>query len=108
MRCASLFRNLLVNNGGRAKCGLFSFAYRAPIDSVLCFAILSSMTIDWTDIYKKYAGKWVAIDPDDQTKVIAADVDARKAYEASIKFGKEGILHRVPEEVVDFVGNHEI
>lgn len=68
------------------------------------YAMISRMTIDWTEIYKKYPGKWVAIDPDDQTTVVAADTDAKRAHAESQKKGKEGILHRVPEEVIDFAG----
>ena len=48
---------------------------------------------------------WVAIDAsDEETWVIAADFDARKAYAQSVEIGKPAILHRVPEEVIDFVG----
>jgi len=59
---------------------------------------------DWTNIYKKYAGKWVAIDAEDEQTVIAADTDAKKAYAESTRKGKRAILHRVPEEVMDFAG----
>lgn len=62
------------------------------------------MAIDWTEMYKKYAGKWVAIDFEDEVTVVAADVDAKKAYAESAKRGKRAILHRIPEEVIDFVG----
>ena len=62
------------------------------------------MAIDWTEIYKNYPGKWVAIDADDEITVIAADADAKKVYAESAKKGKKGILHRVPEEVIDFAG----
>ena len=62
------------------------------------------MSIDWTDIYSRYAGKWVAIDSNDEQTVVAADSDAKKAYEESLRAGKHAILHRVPEEVIDFAG----
>lgn len=62
------------------------------------------MTTDWTKIYKKYAGKWVAIDPSDDTTVLAADADAGKAYAKGTRGGRRAILHRVPEEVINFVG----
>jgi hypothetical protein len=62
------------------------------------------MTKDWSGIYKKYPGMWVAIDAEDEETVVAADHDARKAYTASLTQGKTAILHRVPEEVIDFVG----
>ena len=59
---------------------------------------------DWSEIYRKYPGQWVAIDADDEVTVVAADIDARKAYAESKRIGKRAILHRVPEEVIDFVG----
>jgi hypothetical protein len=62
------------------------------------------MMKDWSGIYKKYPGMWVAIDAEDEETVVAADRDARKAYAASMAQGKTAILHRVPEEVFDFVG----
>ena len=58
---------------------------------------------DWTSIYQKYPGKWVAIDAEDEVTVVAADADARKAYAESKRLGKRAILHRVPKEVIDFV-----
>ena len=60
--------------------------------------------MDWTEIYKRYPGKWVASDAEDEETVVAADTDARKAYAESKRLGRRAILHRVPEEVVDFVG----
>lgn len=62
------------------------------------------MAKDWTHIYKKYPGMWVALDANDEETVIAADIDASKAYAQSTGKGKEAILHRVPEEVVTFAG----
>jgi hypothetical protein len=62
------------------------------------------MTKDWTNIYKKYPGKWVALDARDEVTVIAVNADARKVYAESMKYGKEAILHRVPEEVTIFAG----
>ena len=59
---------------------------------------------DWTPIYQKYPGQWVAIDAEDEVTVVAADVDAHKAYAESKRLGKRAILHKVPEEVMDFVG----
>ena len=55
-------------------------------------------------MYEKYAGKWVAIDAADEVTVIAADVDAKKAHAEGTKHGRRAILHRVPEEVIDFAG----
>ena len=62
------------------------------------------MSIDWTKMYKKYAGLWVAL-ADDEITVIASDKKLARALELSAKKGVENpIVHRVPDEVVTFVG----
>lgn len=61
------------------------------------------MTIDWTKMYKKYAGLWVALADDEQT-VIASDKKLARALELSAKKGFDNpIVHRVPGGVVTFV-----
>ena len=63
------------------------------------------MAIDWTKIYKKYRGLWVALAKDEQT-VIASHKTARKAFEdAKQKGHKHPILARVPEDNKAYVGN---
>jgi hypothetical protein len=59
---------------------------------------------DWRHIYRKYPGKWVALDAQDELTVISASDDARTAYAESARQGKRAILHRVPEKIVDFIG----
>ena len=68
------------------------------------YAILRSMSIDWTEMYREYKGKWVAIDSEDERTVVTAGEDAKKVYAESQRAGKRAILHRVPEEVIDFAG----
>ena len=36
--------------------------------------------IDWTGIYKRYAGQWVAIDAEDELTVVAANGDACRPW----------------------------
>ena len=60
--------------------------------------------IDWTDMYQRYKGQWVAIDARDETTVVAAGSDARQVFEESQRSGTRAILHRIPEKIVDFVG----
>ncbi len=60
--------------------------------------------VDWTKIYKKYRGLWVALD-EKERKVVACDKEAKKAFEKARKKGvKIPILFKVPTEVIPYVG----
>lgn len=62
------------------------------------------MAIDWTDIYAKYPGKWVAF-ADDEMTVVASGDDAHQVLSKSVERGiEEPILHRVPEQLVTIIG----
>ena len=62
------------------------------------------MAIDWTKIYKKYKGLWVALEDDEKT-VISSGKTAQEAFEKAIKKGfKKPILTRMPEKLVTYVG----
>ncbi len=63
------------------------------------------MAIDWSKIYKKYKGLWVALKDDEQT-VVASGKTAKAALEISRSKGFQNpILHRVPTEVLPYVGS---
>ena len=52
------------------------------------------MNNDWTKIYRKHAGEWIAL-ADDEVTVIASGASAREALERSLQKGVDGpILHR--------------
>jgi hypothetical protein len=60
--------------------------------------------INWTELFKKYKGQWVAL-KDDQVTVIAAGLDAKQVLvEAHRKGFSDPILHRVPTELTYLVG----
>lgn len=62
------------------------------------------MAKDWTKIYKKYKGFWVALAEDEET-VVGSGKSAREALENAQKEGyKEPILTRMPEEITAYVG----
>jgi len=62
------------------------------------------MAIDWTKIYKKYKGLWVAL-KDDEMTVIASGKTAKEAWEEAQRKGYEQpILTRMPEEITAYVG----
>lgn len=61
--------------------------------------------IDWTTLYKKYQGLWVALKDDERT-VVSAHKIARKAFEEAKQKGYEHpIMTRVPEDLQAFAGS---
>jgi hypothetical protein len=62
------------------------------------------MAIDWTKIYKKYKGLWVALKDDEKT-VIASGKTLKEAIEKAKKTGySEPILFRVPARIIPYIG----
>lgn len=62
------------------------------------------MAIDWTKIYTKYKGLWVAL-KDDQKTVISAGKTAKEVWKKAQEKGYEKpILFRVPTEIIAYVG----
>ena len=61
--------------------------------------------IDWTEIYNKYKGMWVAL-KDDEVTVVAYGKTLQETLESAKKKGfNEPIMHRVPTEVIPYVGS---
>jgi len=62
--------------------------------------------LDFTQIVKKYKGKWVAL-TEDEKKVISSGKSAKEALEKAKKEGlKRPILFRVPISVLPYVGGN--
>ena len=62
------------------------------------------MAIDWTKIYEKYKGLWVAL-ADDEMTVLASGKTAKEALEQAQERGyKNPILSRMPERMVPYIG----
>ena len=62
------------------------------------------MPIDWTQIYEKYKGLWVAL-LDDEVTVVGSGETAKKAWEEAQRSGcKKPILTHMPEKLVSYVG----
>lgn len=62
------------------------------------------MAIDWTRIYKKYKGLWVALKSDEKT-VIASGKTAKEVWDKAHKKGfNKPILTRMPAKLVSYVG----
>jgi Family of unknown function (DUF5678) len=78
-----------------------------PNWTVLYYRAMSnepSQTKDWTELFAKYCGQWVAL-ADDELTVLAAGATAKDALAASVAKGSpEPILYRVPDNLDTFVG----
>ena len=66
------------------------------------------MAIDWSVLFKKYKGLWVAL-KDDEVTVVASGKTAKEALLKAYGRGyNKPILTRVPEKLISYVGLHEI
>ncbi len=64
--------------------------------------------LDFTQIIKKYKGKWVSL-TDDEKKVISFGKTAKEALEKARKEGhKNPILFKVPIAFLPYVGGNSI
>lgn len=62
------------------------------------------MAIEWSDIYKKYSGLWVALKDDEKT-VVSSGKTAKEAIQKAQKKGfLNPILAHMPVRLVPFVG----
>lgn len=62
--------------------------------------------IDFSSIFFKYPGKWVALKQDEKT-VLSVSKDAKKAHEKAILKGeKRPVLVRVPSKSTYYVGSN--
>ena len=62
------------------------------------------MTIDWTHIYKKYKGLWVALKDDEVTIISSGKTLQETAKKAEEKGFNEPIFFKVPQKLTYFVG----
>ncbi len=62
------------------------------------------MAIDWTKIYKKYKGLWVALKEDEVTVISSGKTTKEARSKARKKGFKEPILMNVPEKLTYFIG----
>ena len=63
--------------------------------------------IDWTKLYEKHKGLWVALDEDNET-VVGKGATAEQALTEARKNGfSQAAITFVPKEVVAFAGLHE-
>lgn len=60
--------------------------------------------IDWTEIYKRYKGMWVALKDDEQTVISSGKTLRETAQKAKTKGFVKPIFMRVPQKVGYFAG----
>ncbi|MBI2444701.1 MAG: hypothetical protein HYV42_05710 [Candidatus Magasanikbacteria bacterium] len=62
------------------------------------------MAVDWSKIWEKYKGMWVAL-AEDETTVVGVGQTAREASDQAEQGGHVNpILTRMPERLVTYVG----
>lgn len=62
------------------------------------------MPIEWTKIYRRFKGLWVALD-DDEKKVLGSGKTAKEALKNAKKNGYQmPILMHVPDSIGTYVG----
>ena len=59
--------------------------------------------IDWTLIYQKYKGKWIALAKDEKT-VLASGDDLVSVQEKAKEKTETPILFHVPSKILPYVG----
>lgn len=63
------------------------------------------MSINWTNIYNKHKGLWVALKDDEVTVISAAKTPKETLKIAKQKGYNDPILAKIPKEMTQFVGN---
>lgn len=64
--------------------------------------------IDWSKIYKKYKGLWVALLDDQQTVVGSGDSIERALAEARKKGYDDPIVMRMPSKILPYIGGFPV
>lgn len=65
------------------------------------------MAIDWTNIYKKYKGLWVALKRDEIT-VLASGKTAKSVWDKARRLGYDKpILTKLPSKLTAYVGSYQ-
>ncbi len=62
------------------------------------------MAIDWSNIYQKYKGLWVAFADDEKTVVGSGNTPKKALKQAQEKGIKNPILYRMPDTLIVYVG----
>ncbi len=63
------------------------------------------MAKDWTKLYRKYKGLWVALADDEETILGVGKTLKEAVQQAEKKTNKTPFLTRVPEKLTSYAGN---
>ena len=63
------------------------------------------MALDWSKLYKKYKGKWIALLDDEQTVVGSGETLKAALLEAAKKGYNSPIVSRMPETLSAYAGS---
>lgn len=63
---------------------------------------------DWTKVYKKYRGQWVAFAQDEMTVTGSGKTLKEALAQAHKKGFPDPIMSRMPNNLFPFVGAHEV
>jgi len=66
------------------------------------------MAIDWTKIYKKYKGLWVALAEDEETVLGFGKTAMEALNKAKKKTDSVPLLTKMPSELISYVGTYEV
>ncbi len=62
------------------------------------------MSKDWTQLYKKYKGQWVALAEDEETVLGVGKTVVLAVHQAKEKSNETPFLTRVPKKLTSYVG----
>lgn len=62
------------------------------------------MSIDWTKLFQKYKGRWIALKEDEKTVVSVGDSAKEALFQAQQKGYANPILTKMPKSLVSYVG----
>ncbi len=62
------------------------------------------MAINWTEIFNKYKGLWVALDDDEKTVVAYGETAKDVLKEAQKKGFMKPILSHMPDRLITYIG----
>lgn len=75
---------------------------RTHMHSIMCYTL--HMPIEWTKIYRRFKGLWIALG-DDESTVLGSGKTAREALEKARKKGYEKpILTHMPDQLGTYIG----
>lgn len=64
--------------------------------------------MDWTHLFRKYKGQWVALKEDEKTVISAGSTAVEVLATAKTKGYTDPILTRVPSKMVSLIGQYEV